>query len=84
MTDVIFRRDLCDGVVYALFPDEPSDVRGVYCTVYQHVGQHGQADYQMCVGSSRPAKPEEYADLLAELVDIGYDDLRIKQRRTRR
>lgn len=46
---------------------------------YQHIGQHGEAslDYY---NSLRPASPEEYADLLAELKSI-YDDVNLVVRK---
>ncbi len=44
---------------------------------YQHVGQHGAASSEL-VRELRPATPAEYADLLAELKDIGYC-LRVKK-----
>ena len=71
-TVVIFRVDQ-EGVVFALFPELPSDYGGVYCTCYQHVGQHCAADYYACVANSRPATADEYADLFAELEQRGYE-----------
>jgi len=59
--------------VFALFPTIPSDIHGRYCTSYQHIGQHGGADYHGCIASSRPATAEEAAPLLAELRTIGYN-----------
>jgi len=40
---------------------------------YVHVGQHGAADYNLVVGQSKPAQPAEYAELKAELENIGYN-----------
>lgn len=62
----------------ALFPDL-REASG-YITSYQHVGQHSAADYAGCIASSRPAKPEEYADLAKELTQRGYN-LRIVKHR---
>ena len=46
---------------------------------YQHDGQHG--DCVPWISSfTKPATPDEYADLLAELKSIGYDDLQICKR----
>lgn len=59
--------------VLALFPELPSDVEGLFCSSYMHVGQHGGADYEGCIAKTRPARPEEYADLAEELKRIGYD-----------
>lgn len=58
--------------VFALFPTDPADNYGRYCTSYQHVGQHGSADYHHCIRNSRPATRREAATLLAELRRIGY------------
>jgi len=79
-TVVIFRVDR-EGIVFALFPELPADNHGVYCTCFQHVGQHGSADYHLCVAESRPATPAEYADLEAELRQRGYE-LTIRHRAT--
>jgi hypothetical protein len=59
--------------VFALFPTAPADNNGTYCNSYQHIGQHGAADYRHCINISRPATPEEAAPLLEELRRIGYD-----------
>jgi hypothetical protein len=60
------------GDVIALMPHVKGDVFGRYCQSYQHIGQHGSADYAGCILRSRPATPAEYAPLLAELESIGY------------
>lgn len=79
MTDqpvvVLFRRGVHkdNTDVFALFPQLPADAGGKYCTCYQHVGGHGSADYHGCMGSSRPARDDEFADLLRELRRIGYN-----------
>lgn len=79
-TIVIFRVDRAvPHDVFALFPTIPSDNYGKFCTCYQHVGQHSGADYYHCIRASRPAKPNEYADLKAELEGRGYV-LIVKQR----
>ena len=62
-----------DTDVFALFPVLPSDNDGYLCTCYQHVGQHGAADYRLCIRKSRPASKAEAADLLTELKRIGYN-----------
>ena len=62
-----------DADVFALFPVLPADNDGYLCTSYQHVGQHGGADYRLCMSKSRPATAAEAADLLAELRAIGYN-----------
>lgn len=78
ITAVVFRVDK-EGIVFALFPELPSDIHGRHCTAYQHVGQHCGADYDACIANSRRATPEEYADLLLELEQRGYH-LRIHSR----
>jgi hypothetical protein len=72
-TIVIFRVDPGPrGDVYALMPEDPADETGRLCTSYQHLGQHSEANYAHCIATSRPARPDEWADLLAELTRIGY------------
>ena len=77
-TKVVFR---CwkDGDVLALFPELLADNHGQLCDSYEHVGQHGAADYHGCLQQTRPAKPKEYVALEMELKQIGYT-LRIIQR----
>ena len=70
-TIVIFRADR-DGIIFALFPEMPADTCGIYCTAYQHVGQHCAADFHGCIAHSRSANPGEYAALLVELEKRGY------------
>jgi hypothetical protein len=47
-------------------------VDGFYCDSYEHVGQHGGADYYGVVPRTKPCSLEEAADLMAELQRIGY------------
>ena len=68
--------------VFALFPTDPADNYGRYCSCYQHIGQHGSADYYHCIRNSRPATPREAAPLLTELRRIGYQPY-VLQRATR-
>jgi hypothetical protein len=75
MTPVIFRRD--GDEIVAVFPTIEADPGQATC--YAHIGQHSGCSRQWYY-ETRPAKPAEYADLLAELVDIGYDDLKIYRR----
>lgn len=70
-TPVVFRV-FPEGDAIALFPADAGGSSYGDCTCYQHVGQHGTADYQHVIGITRPARPEEYADLLAELRQVGY------------
>ena len=53
--------------VIALFPAKASDQAGTLCTSYEHVGQHGGANYATVIGRTRPATPDEYAALKREL-----------------
>lgn len=70
-TLVIFRKYKDTKQILALFP-EIEENRGL-CSCYQHIGQHGSADYMHCVHNLTTwAKPEEYADLKSELEQIGY------------
>lgn len=77
---VVFRK-WRNGDVIALWPD--SLHRGGYGFVmsYEHIGQHGGADYHGVVAATKPATPEEYADLLAELSGpVGYEGLHVVKR----
>jgi len=90
MTRAIFRvwkrtRDTRPGFVgsvIALLPDLPANASGAI-TSYEHVGQHGAADYAGVMAETRPATPDEYARLLRELTQRGYQ-VRVCARRGRR
>lgn len=88
---VIFR--FWEGEVIALFPTIPEVLGGSLIRSYMHIGQHGAAS-RLMTSEGRPATPEEYADLLAELRGI-YEtpdtlgdpevvSLRVVRRRPRR
>ncbi len=81
---VIFRMDR-DGIPIALFPEVEADNRG-NSLLYEHMGQHGAADYKSMIAHSRPAKPSEYRDLLREIKGIygETDKLVVRKRYTRR
>ena len=81
LTNVVFRvwKDWPKTCI-ALFPDLPYDRYNVACQCYEHSREHVAADYEGTMEATRKAKPEEYADLLAELESIGYR-LTIKSRR---
>ena len=68
---VVFRR-WQNGDVIALFPELPSDLYGDYCGAYEHVGQHGGADYFGVIQKTTPCSSEQSADLATELRRIGY------------
>src|SRR5262249_7063268 len=70
-TLVIFRRWRDIGDIIALFPELPSDYEGYFCDAYEHVGQHGGADYLGVVQATRPVSVDEAGDLIAELTRIG-------------
>lgn len=87
---VIFR--FYRGELLALFPTEPASRHGHDITCYAHVGQHSSACRSL-LQRGRPAKPDEYADLLGELRRIyerstGPDDpavpLKVYRRAPRR
>ena len=69
---VVFRKWKDIGSIIALFPELPSDLYGQYCDAYEHVGQHGGADFHGVVQQTKPCSSEESAGLAAELRTIGY------------
>jgi hypothetical protein len=77
-TKVIFRKWKDTNTVLALFPEELE--RNGFVSSYEHVGQHGAADYVGCISITKPATPEEFAGLKQELESIGYD-LDVRKRR---
>jgi len=58
-----------DNNVIALFPDM---INGKFIGSYMHIGQHSDASPEL-LQDLEPCKPEEYQDLLKELIRIGYD-----------
>jgi hypothetical protein len=79
MTKVLFRK--CEyGSIDAVFPELPGTRDPYTMTYYSHIGQHSSGYWSYWQKRSTPAQPAEYADLLAELKSIGYDDLEIIQR----
>ena len=81
-TPVIFRKwpKSEGGDIIAIFPTETGTLDPYTSSSYEHVGQHGSADPVGLIQRTTPAKPSEYADLLAELESVGYDDLKVVQR----
>lgn len=69
---VVFRRWRDCRSIIALFPEIPTDLYGYYCEAYEHVGQHGGADFHGVIQATVPVKPEDAADLAEELTRIGY------------
>lgn len=58
-----------DGELLALFPED--DEGNGHCSSYQHIGQHGGADYSGCIKSTKPAK--DFSKLQKELESLGYN-----------
>ena len=69
---VVFRRWRDCGSIIALFPALPADLYGEYCDAYEHVGQHGGADFHGVIQHSTPCSLNDAADLATELRRIGY------------
>ena len=66
---IVFKYDPADGTVIAFLPDEAAPP-GLIAT-YAHVGQSSYASlafYQSC----KTAEPEQYEELMRELIDLGY------------
>lgn len=78
-TKVIFRKFKQGGDIIALFPEQGNRENQMVSS-YMHVGQHSDADYIGIIAATTPAKEGEYAELLAELKQIGYDDLIVMKR----
>ncbi len=74
VTLVVFRRwrEGNSGDIIALFPELPADYQGRFCDAYEHVGQHGGADYHGVIHATKPVSDDEAADLIRELERIGY------------
>lgn len=70
---VVFRRWRDCKTVIALFPEIPADIFGVYCEAYEHIGQHGGADYHGVIQATTPVELVEATDLADELERIGYN-----------
>lgn len=70
---VVFRRWKDSGDIIALFPEIPADLFGDFCEAYEHVGQHGGADYWGVIQATTPVILHEAAALAEELERIGYN-----------
>ena len=77
--NVVFRVYKTSSEVFALIL---TGMKNNCCDSYQHVGQHSLANYRYCISISRPAEPEQYAELKAELERIG-DAIRVRTRRSK-
>jgi len=81
MTPVIFRKWKDNEEVVALFPTIPADMCVTdTCSSYVHFGQHGPAQYNYVISQTQPATLSDYVSLFAELVKVGYDDLKVYSR----
>lgn len=79
MTKVVFRYDKKADEVLAVFPELGSRANySVLC--YAHIGQHFEASHPQIIATTQPATESQYSELLAELVVVGYDDLRVMKR----
>lgn len=86
MTPVLFRVSRAPvkngDEVTAVFPCEPADLDKYTMSCYARVGQHSGCNYGWYL-TTRPAKPEEYADLKQELESAPYGyRLKVYQRIT--
>lgn len=63
-----------DGDIVAVMPGLAGTVnRPDTCSCYAHMGQHSAGNIDYFVNHCSRAHPDWYADLLKELVRIGYD-----------
>ena len=76
MKKIVFRREK-DGNILAVFGEKftPYTLAG-YC----HIGQHCAVGVQYYQNETVPATAGEYKNLLSELKNIGYNDLKIYKR----
>lgn len=71
--EVVFRKWKRSGDIIALFPHEEWIVPNkILVMSYEHIGQHGGADYSLVIKQTVPATEKEYAELKNELENIGY------------
>jgi hypothetical protein len=74
LTVVVFRRWKDTGDVLALFPYD--DEGNGKCSSYQHVGQHGAANYNLVIKATtaaRAAKSQDVRDLANELTSAPHN-----------
>ncbi len=78
-TEVIFRK--WKGTEIALFPYEVNNIFDNSIMAYQIIGQHGGADYNYIIRSSKPIHNPEDTTIYKELVrEYRYDFKVIKRR----
>jgi|688.fasta_scaffold422193_4 hypothetical protein len=70
-TDVIFYYHEANDDLFAFFPSDNYDSNGLMKTSYSHIGQHSGCSPEYTT-EARKATPKEYAELKAELIQIGY------------
>jgi len=63
--------------LYAFFPNEVFDIQGNKMA-YSHIGQHSSCSVSYAL-ESRMATISEYASLLNELKEIGYNNLIVEK-----
>lgn len=63
------------GEITAIFPEIKENNNCVLC--YAHLGQHSAASRQWIKEKTQPAAEEEYSDLLKELQQQGYKNLKV-------
>ena len=75
-TKVIYRKFKDGEEIIAVFPElsYPGFVsrKGLVLS-YEHIGQHGEADYDHIIKMTTIAFPKDYEVLKAQLEDLGYD-----------
>jgi len=80
--EIVIFREYPDGEVLALFSEIPGSTP-YRCLSYLHVGQHGDADYDICLHRTKLAMEEDYYELKKELEMIGYN-LKIRKKHTQK
>ena len=69
--DVMFRKYRGNRAeILAVFPYEAHDPGGLFVTCYATVGQHGSTQMEHVLSATRPARPDEFAELYRELEGI--------------
>lgn len=76
-TEVVFRK-YQDGEIIALFPYEIWS--GYLVSSYMITGEHGGADYDHIISTTKPASPEEYDSMKNLLENRGYNLKAINRR----
>lgn len=74
---VVFRKFKQGGDIIALFPEQTNNLM---VASYQHVGQHSDADYNGVISTTTPATETEWAPLLTELKNIGYENIKVMKK----